>query len=103
MPSEPLDDEARYRSLQESQQAAWEAQCTRCGACCGVFEGDPCENLDTLPNGKYSCRIYENRFGQRRSISGRTFYCVPLRQILHKSWPGDHQCGYKKFNAGEIK
>jgi hypothetical protein len=92
-----MDDEARYRLLQEKQAVDWEARCTRCGACCGVFERDPCENLEKSSDGKYSCRIYTTRFGLRKSISGRIFECVPLRQILHTSWPGKHQCGYKNI------
>lgn len=92
-----LNDDTRYEQLQEEQYKAWEAKCTRCGACCGIVEGDPCEHLRKLETGKYICSIYTNRFGLHRTISGKPFLCVPIRQILHQSWPGDQCCGYKKY------
>ncbi|OGX27821.1 MAG: hypothetical protein A2787_05180 [Omnitrophica WOR_2 bacterium RIFCSPHIGHO2_01_FULL_48_9] len=89
-------DTERYAEYQAAQARAWEARCTRCGACCGIAEGDPCEHLAVSPEGKYACRIYENRFGLHKTLSGRVFRCVPIRDILHQSWPGDECCGYKK-------
>jgi hypothetical protein len=93
-----LNDEIRYNALQEQQLKTWEATCTRCGACCGIIEGDPCEHLVETPDGKYACEIYENRFGLHKTRSGKPFRCVPIRDILHKSWPGDSCCGYKKVS-----
>lgn len=93
-PAELSDDE-RYATIQACQEKEWEAKCTRCGACCGITEGDPCENLLSLQNGKYACAIYENRFGIHRTRSGREFRCVPIRNILNINWPGDICCGYK--------
>ncbi len=90
------NDEARYQALTQKQSIAWEARCTRCGACCGSTTDDPCENLTKDSEGKHGCRIYENRFGLRQTISGKNFQCVPLRWIVHQSWPGDEHCGYKK-------
>lgn len=95
MSSSPLDEE-KYQDLLRKWERQWESLCTRCGACCGVKEGDPCEHLQELSGGRYACAIYENRFGFHKTRSGRTFQCVPIRQILHKSWPGDECCGYKK-------
>lgn len=95
-----ISEQERYAQLQKCQQAEWEAKCTRCGACCGAAEGDPCEHLAASSTGGYLCNIYEHRFGLRKSVSGREFRCVPIRNILHTSWPGDQCCGYKK--AGEI-
>lgn len=94
----PLEksDEARFHELQKKQEKAWDAACNRCGACCGVTEGDPCENLGKDSEDKYFCRIYEHRFGLRRTVGGREFQCVPLRWIMHQTWPGDHLCSYKK-------
>ena len=86
----------RYQQWQKEQERAWEAKCLRCGACCGVAEGDPCENLEEVSSGKYICRIYEHRFGLRKTINGKEFLCVPIRKILHETWPGDECCGYKK-------
>ena len=89
-------DQQRLEMLQQKQLEDWEALCSHCGACCGVSEGDPCEHLIQDVQGKYQCDIYENRFGLRRSKSGREFMCVPIRKILHQSWAGDSCCGYKK-------
>ncbi len=96
IPSENVSDEARYEALTQKQSLAWEAKCTRCGSCCGVADGDICENLEMRTNGLYACRIYETRFGMRKTLSGRVFQCVPLRWIINQHWPGDHLCGYKK-------
>lgn len=90
------DDTAEYAQWMREKEAQWESLCTRCGACCGVVEGDPCEHLIQEDDGKYSCSIYENRFGLHKTVSGRPFQCVPIRQILHKKWPGDECCGYKQ-------
>jgi len=90
-------DAERYQKLQEQQEHIWEAKCLRCGACCGIVEGDPCEHLEELSSGKYVCSIYENRFGEHKTRSGKPFLCVPIRNILHQSWPGDECCGYKKI------
>lgn len=89
-------DQERYERLQVAQQTQWEAKCRRCGACCGAAEGDPCEHLTALPQGGYACAIYANRFGERRTVKGRVFQCVPIRDILFESWAGDSCCGYKK-------
>jgi len=89
------DDERRYLELQLRNEKAWEALCGRCGACCGTADGDPCEHLKTGADRKYYCAIYADRFGLRKTVSGKTITCVPIRNILHKSWPGDDCCGYK--------
>ncbi len=90
------NDDARYEIVQACREREWEAKCNRCGACCGITEGDPCENLQTLPDNKYSCRIYDNRFGMHKTISGKAFRCVPLRWIINQHWDGDHLCAYKE-------
>lgn len=89
------DNSEAYQRWQEGQLRAWEAKCGRCGACCGTVDGDPCEHLRKDNNSKYFCSIYEHRFGLRKTVSGKEFACVPIRQILHQSWPGDSCCGYK--------
>jgi hypothetical protein len=91
-----FSDDARYQLIQSAKHKEWEAKCTRCGACCGIIEGDPCEHLVESWGGKYTCSIYENRFGLHQTKSGKPFCCVPIRDILHQPWPGDHCCGYKK-------
>ena len=81
---------------QRMKEEAWEGLCGRCGACCGSFDGDPCEFLRIDDAKKYYCEIYRNRFGKHKTCSGAVINCVPIRNILHSSWPGDSCCGYKK-------
>ena len=90
-----MSDNFFYKNWLESKEREWESRCLSCGSCCGALE-DPCEHLARLSEGKYSCRIYENRFGVHKTIKGNLFKCVPLREILHSRWPGDECCGYKK-------
>ena len=89
-------DQGRYDQWHDIQAKRWESLCGRCGACCGVTEGDPCEHLRGSRKGEYFCSIYENRFGEHRTVSGKIFMCVPMRQLIHGSWPGDECCGYKR-------
>jgi len=84
-----------YQVYQEEKLRQYEALCKRCGACCGAFEDDPCEHLFLSEENKFACDIYENRFGLRKTKSGREFICVPIRQILFKSWLGSWRCSYK--------
>lgn len=93
---EHFSEQQRYEHLQLRQQQEWESTCRRCGACCGAADGDPCEHLVMLTQGGYACSIYENRFGTRKTVEGRVFQCVPIRDILFESWSGDRCCGYKK-------
>ncbi len=88
-------DDQKYQNFQKEKFLEWEALCGRCGACCGSVD-DPCENLVKSEDGRYACSTYENRFGFHKTISGKTIECVPIRNILHMSWPGDQCCGYKK-------
>ena len=89
-------DAGKYDQWHQMQEARWESLCGRCGACCGTVDGDPCEHLRGNERGKYHCTIYTNRFGLHKTVSGKPFLCVPIRDVLHKSWPGDECCGYKK-------
>ena len=89
------NEKIRYDELQSRQQRDWEDRCLHCGACCGIKDEDPCEHLQIDNEGKSRCHIYENRFGFHKTKSGKKFRCVPVRDILHKSWPGDDQCAYK--------
>jgi len=90
-------EEHKYYNLQNQQFLEWEALCNRCGACCGIEDGgDCCEHLIKVDDRKeYTCQIYENRFGLHKTKSGKDFNCVPLRNILDKTWPGDSKCAYK--------
>lgn len=88
-------DDQKYQDLQTKKFIEWEALCGRCGACCGSID-DPCEHLSKMENGPYVCSFYENRLGLHKTKNGKTIECVPIRNILHLSWPGDQCCGYKK-------
>jgi hypothetical protein len=87
---------SEYISYQDKKLEEFEALCRRCGACCGALDNDSCQHLLLGKDGKYSCNIYENRFGLHKTKSGREFICVPIRQILFKSWSGSWNCAYKK-------
>jgi len=87
----------RYNEWMIAKTKEWEAKCTCCGACCGALE-DPCENLRQSANGKFYCAVYERRFGQWHTVSGKGLTCVAIREKITQghSWPGDEHCGYKK-------
>ncbi len=89
-------EEALYHLWQDEQSKEWEQTCVGCGMCCGVKDNDPCEHLGRKDNGTYYCRVYTRRFGVHHTISGKKFCCVPVRDLLHHSWPGDEHCAYKK-------
>ncbi len=89
-------DNVRYAKLQEAQSIEYENKCIRCGACCGAFDGDPCEDLKRLKSGKYTCAVYKKRFGDHKTKKGEVIECVPIREILHINWPGNHLCAYKR-------
>ncbi len=89
-------DDERYQARLKEEDDRWESKCGRCGACCGAFDGDPCEHLRQGSDHKYFCSIYDTRFGPQKTIKGNTINCVPIKTILHATWPGDHCCGYKK-------
>lgn len=86
-----MDELNQWLSARNQQ---WEALCRNCGACCGIFE-DPCENLRFGPDGSSYCAKYENRLGPQKTVSGRSFNCVNIRDKVGQSWPGDSKCGYK--------
>ena len=91
-----IGDDVLYGRLQEQHLLEWEQTCVKCGACCGVFDKNPCEHLSETTDGKYFCSIYENRLGIHNTANGTSIKCVPIRKILHETWPGDSNCGYKK-------
>lgn len=84
-----------YTAYQKKIFEESEARCKRCGGCCGAYDGDPCEHL-LLNEGVYSCDIYETRFGMRRTKSGGEFMCVPINDVINKSWHARPGCGYLK-------
>ena len=89
-------DDIAYKKMQEKKELEHEALCKRCGACCGILESDPCEHLKKDSDDKYFCDIYENRFGMQKTLKGEPILCVPLRNVLHKTWWGRIGCVYYK-------
>jgi len=91
-----LLEDIRYEIVQNQMLKDWEDTCVHCGACCGAYDADPCEHLVELESGKYTCSIYEDRFGMHKTKKGNTIKCVPIREILHEHWKGDSRCQYKR-------
>ena len=85
-----------YYLYQDKKLAEFEALCQNCGCCCGIGDADPCEHLAFSLDGKSFCEIYVHRFGLQHTLSGKVFFCMPIRKILFKSWTGSYQCAYKK-------
>ncbi len=82
----------------------FEAICKRCGACCGAYDGDPCEYLRKRSDGRYFCAIYDHRFGIHHTINGHELECIPIRDKLKEPWIGDGLCVYKQlFLEGILK
>ena len=75
----------------------FESICTRCGACCGAYDGDPCEELRQGEDGLYYCAVYENRLGKHHTVKGLEMDCVRITTKLKESWIGDELCAYKKL------
>ncbi|MCG8431537.1 MAG: hypothetical protein MJA29_10245 [Candidatus Omnitrophica bacterium] len=78
--------------LQEGHRR-YEERCKRCGRCCGALDGDPCAHLLRDARGRYICGTYRDRFGKKKTVSGKTFRCVSIRDLLkfESPYPG---CGY---------
>ena len=68
-------------------------KCSRCGVCCGSTDGHPCEHLIRGPDGRYLCEIYEDRFGEHRTVDGMNFVCVKIQHIIETSG-GYAGCAY---------
>lgn len=90
-----LSNSESYLKKQESMLNEYENTCLRCGACCGLEDGDPCLNLQSTSLGKYYCKNYNNRLGAQKTVSGKTFTCVPIRDNL-KYELAYQKCGYAK-------
>lgn len=78
---------------QENLLAGYEAECKRCGACCGALGNEPCANLKRDMRGLYYCIDYDNRLGAQRTVTGKVFTCVPIREVVKKGLPYSG-CGY---------
>jgi len=89
-------DEAMYIRKQETEEAEYEARCRRCGACCGAGGADPCANLVRAENGAYMCKSYDTRIGVQHTVSGRTFTCIPIRDV-RRFGVRFEGCGYDRI------
>jgi len=78
------------------EKQEFEDICIRCGGCCGIFDGAPCEHLRRDNEGTTYCTVYENRFGSHRTLTGRVMECIPIMDKLSEDWIGDHLCAYKR-------
>lgn len=88
--------EDAYALNQEKKFQEYENLCKRCGACCGLLDADPCENLVLDKDKKCFCKVYTNRFGLQKTLSGKYFLCVPIRKVLSENWTGSETCNYKR-------
>jgi len=89
-----MDDRA-YDKKMDELEAAREALCIQCGVCCGVFGSDPCSHVAKTDDGRYTCTVYSERLGPRKTVSGVIFTCVTIRDV-HKHgvyYPG---CAYNR-------
>jgi uncharacterized cysteine cluster protein YcgN (CxxCxxCC family) len=87
--------EEAYKKKLEEAEAQREALCLRCGSCCGAYDIDACVNLEKLIEGTYTCKVYPRRLGLQKTVSGKTFTCVPIRDLrrFHTVYP---LCPYLK-------
>ncbi|MDD5438848.1 MAG: hypothetical protein PHS37_01520 [Candidatus Omnitrophica bacterium] len=71
----------------------FENLCRRCGSCCGAHDGDPCANLVRDGEDRYLCRVYDRRFGIQKTMSGKVFTCIDIRELI-KEKQLRPECGY---------
>lgn len=73
-----------YDLYKDEQFRRYEGICRRCGACCGSEDPDPCSDLIKDKDGRYFCRVYENRLEEiHETKSGNKFHCVPIGDIIN--------------------
>jgi len=90
-----MSDDKVYTNKQDEDERYYESLCKRCGTCCGAGGNDPCVNLKKDSLGKYFCDSYEDRIGQHKTVSGSTFTCVPIRDVMTYA-PPFAGCGYNR-------
>ena len=88
-------DRILYLQKQDEQFMDYEALCLRCGHCCGAGDGDPCINLARDCQDRYYCKAYQVRLGSQKTVSGKEFTCVAIRELL-KRRALHPQCPYYK-------
>jgi len=83
-----------YEKYQEAQFVKYDSICNCCGECCGA-NNDPCANLIRKEDGKYNCKVYNNRLGPQETVSGKLFTCVPIRDNIKRGFCSP-SCAYVK-------
>lgn len=63
-------------------QQEFDEVCRHCGICCGSTDGDPCIYLAKNEIGHYYCLIYPFRIGERITVKGNRFRCIPIEAAL---------------------
>ena len=93
-----MSDNDNYPQPNDEQLDAFELLCTRCGACCGSEDGDPCVHLQFDEElSVYYCDDYENRLGPQKTRNGLIFNCVPIIENIKRG--AYHQnCSYRRFS-----
>ncbi len=88
-------DNVKYRNHQDGLNKEYEAICRNCGVCCGAGN-DPCSNLELREDGSYRCVDYANRLGPQKTIGGRMFNCVFIREVALRAGL-QVGCAYAKY------
>lgn len=88
-------DRIAYGNKQSIEQDEYEALCKRCGKCCGADTAEPCANLAKDTGGKFYCTSYHSRLGLQRTVTGKIFTCVEIRDVLTKGLPHEG-CSYSR-------
>jgi len=75
-------DDHSYDQYWKACETQYEKRCRGCGAYCGAEDGDPCIHLyfDSVRK-RFLCNTYENRLGKQKTVSGRVFTCVLIRDV----------------------
>lgn len=78
-----LTDGLKYEIYQKDKFQAFEGTCMRCGECCGSKDGDPCANLVKDDAATiYYCKACKDRLGPQKTVSGKIFNCISIRDIV---------------------
>lgn len=86
-------DEKALEQKQAEELARYESLCKCCGVCCGAKDNDPCIHLKEKDAGRYYCDTYDNRFGLQKTVGGKEFTCVMIRDVI-KFGVRYEGCGY---------
>jgi len=82
-----------YLQKQKGQLAEYEGRCVRCGECCGAKSDDPCAQLAKDAGGDHYCMVYPDRLGPQKTVSGKAFNCVLIREGVRFNVPYS-RCSY---------